>query len=210
MSWVAAGTAAVGIGVGAWKAHKANQGLKNLAGQPQPQYSMSPELSSYYNRMNEQSQYGFSPTQKAQFGQDMAQQQNTAFRQGVNMSGGNMAQALQVGLGSQRLGALNQFAAQDSALQQQKLQAFGGVVNDVQQQGNLINQNKIQQRTMLEQAYGGALQAGLGDISQGVMSAGSSLAYGQAGKNPYATPPMRMAQGAADYSDWDPSRYDFR
>lgn len=177
---LAALTAIPQIATGLYSTIQGAKGLKNLAGQPQPQYSMSPEYTDYYNRINAQSQYGYSPEQTAQFGQGVAQQQNTGFRQGVSMSGGNLAQALRTGLAGQNLGAFNQFAAQGAALQQQKLGQVGAAAGQMQEQQNLINQQKIQRRMALEQAYGGALQSGLSNMASGLTS-GLGLGFMQGG-----------------------------
>lgn len=170
MTWVAAGVATVSIGTGIYEHTQAKKALKNLQNQPLPQYTMAPEQQNYYNRVNQASQYGFSPQETAAFKQNVAQQQNTGYQQGIQQSGGNLAQALSAGFGAQNLQTQNQFAAQGAELQRQKLGMLGSAAGEVQGQQNLINQNQIQRRNTLEQAYGQAMQAGLGNISSGLQS----------------------------------------
>lgn len=177
------------IGLGIYEAWQANKGLKNLQGQPMPQYSISPEMQSYYNTVQKRSNYGYDPSEKAAFKQNVAQQQNTGFNQAVNMSGGNLAQALNVGFKAQGLNAFNQFAAQDAALHRQNINQWGGAASQMQGQQNLINQQKISQRNMLEQAYGQALRSGLYNVTSGLGSAlgmATGAKGGGMGSNPYA------------------------
>lgn len=168
--WGAAIGGVLGAGIGAWQFGQAQKGLKNLAGQPMPQYLMSPEQQQYYNTVQQRSQYGFDPNEKAAFQQNVAQQQNTGYQQAVQQSGGNLAQAISAGLGQQKLGAFNQFAGQDAALHRQNIGDWGQAAGQMQQQQNLINQQQIQRRTQLEQAYGGAMHQGLTNIAGGLMS----------------------------------------
>jgi hypothetical protein len=166
---LALATAVPQIGLGALETANSLKGLKNLQGKPMPAYTMSPEYQQYYDTTRQRSQYGFDPTERANFNQNISQQQNTGYRQAVNQSGGNLAQAISVGLGAQNLGAQNQFAAQDASQHRQNIEQWGGAANQMQQQENLINQQKIQYRTQLEQAYGGALKSGLQNITNGLM-----------------------------------------
>ncbi len=162
-------TGGVQAGLGVYEAINANRGLKNLQGQPMPGYSMSPEFQNYYNTAQQQAQGGFSGAETAAFKQNLAQQQNTGFQQGIQQAGGNLGQALSNGLQAQNIGAINQFAGQDAQLHRQNIAQWGQAANQMQDQQNLINQNKIQRRTQLEQAYGGALNKGLSNITSGLM-----------------------------------------
>ncbi len=172
-------------GLGIYEAYQGSKALKNLQGQPMPEYSMSPEYTDYFNQTKQRSGFGFDPSEKAAFNQNVAQQQNTGFQQGIQQSGGNLAQALSAGFGAQNLQAQNQFAGQNAQLHRQNLADYGQAAGQMQNQENLINQQKIQRRTQLEQQYGGALQAGLHNITSGLMS-GIGLgvnAYGTLGGN---------------------------
>ncbi len=169
-------TAVPQVALGAYEAFQGARGLKNLAGQPMPEYSMSPEFQNYYNMTKDRSAYGFDPSETANFKQNVAQQQNTGFRQGVQMAGGNLAGALNAGFKAQNLTSMNQFAAQDAQQHRANISQYGGAAGEMMGQENLINQEKIRHRTQLEQAYGGALKAGLGNITSGLMS-GAGLGF---------------------------------
>ncbi len=157
-------------GLGIYEAYQGSKALKNLQGQPMPEYSMSPEYTDYFNQTKQRSGFGFDPSEKAAFNQNIAQQQNTGFQQGIQQSGGNLAQALSAGFGAQNLQAQNHFAEQNAQLHRQNLADYGQAAGQMQNQENLINQQKIQRRTQLEQQYGGALNAGLSNITSGLMS----------------------------------------
>lgn len=195
--WGAAIGGAVGAGVGIYQATQANKALKNLAGKPMPNYTLSPEQQDYYNRANAQSQYGFDPGQVAAFKQNVSQQYNTGYRNAVNQSGGNMAQALANGLGAQRLNSFNQFAADDASLKQRKFAQLGGVVNGVQGQYNLATGENIHRRYALENAYGHAMQAGLANTVQGIQS-GIGLYY-QAKKDGLGNQSQQQSQDSTQY-----------
>jgi hypothetical protein len=154
-------------GLGVWEAIKGYQGLKNLENQPMPNYSLAPGLQDYFNQTKVQSQYGFDPSQTAAFKQGVSQQQNTGYRQGIELGGGNLAQALSVGLSAQNLGAQNQFATENAQLKSQHLQQYGQAAGELQSEQNLATQADIARRNQLEQAYGGALQTGLKNITSG-------------------------------------------
>ncbi len=203
-----AGVGAIQTGLGIYEAYQGSKALKNLQGQPMPEYSMSPELQSYYNTTAQRSNFGFDPSEKAAFNQNIAQQQNTGFQQGIQQSGGNLAQALSAGFGAQNLGAQNQFAGQDAQLHRQNIGDWGAAAGQLQGQQNLINQQKIQRRTQLEQAYGGALNAGLTNISSGLMgglgmlSKGFGTLGGQSQQQSYA-PSQSQQQGFGSMVDQD-------
>src|SRR5277367_3175824 len=76
----------VQAGLGLFEAVKGAQGLKNLEGQPMPTYSLAPQLSDYYNKVSA-NQGGFNAAQKGEFAQNVAQQQNTGYKQGIEMGG---------------------------------------------------------------------------------------------------------------------------
>ncbi len=209
--------------LGGIEAYYAYKGLQNLEGQPMPGYTMSPEFQDYYNQSKQRSSYGFDPSEKAAFNQNVAQQQNTGFQQGVQQSGGNLAQALSAGFGAQNLQSQNQFAGQNAQLHRQNFQDFGQAAGQMQSQENLINQDKIRRRIQLEQAYGGALQTGLGNISNGLNSgagatngttwgssqqapqppqlSGSQMGYGMGARPQYSLDP---SQGQSPYSVQSP------
>ncbi len=179
--WGTAIGAVVGAGLGAYQTYQGQKGLKELAKQQMPQYTISPEQQQYYDVVKNRAQYGFDPNEIAAFKQNVAQQQNTGFQQGVQMAGGNLAQAISNGLGAQKLNSFNQFAAQDSQQKRENIGLWGQSVGAMQGQNNLINEQRIQHRYRQEQAYGGALQAGLSNIASSAQ--GAAALYGSYGKS---------------------------
>ncbi len=200
-TWVAAGVATVGIGVGVYQHSQAKKALKNLQNQEMPQYTMSPESRNYYDTVRQQAQGGFSNAETAAFKQNLAQQQNAGYQQAIQQSGGNLGQALSTGLQAQNIGALNQFAGQDAQLHRQNIAQLGAATGDVQGQYNLINQQKIQRRTMLEQAYGQAMQAGLSNMYGGLQAGGNAVNYSLANNQSGGQSQVGMGQSFGGPSD---------
>ena len=201
---LALATAVPQVGLGLYETIKSAKALKNLQGQAQPQYSMSPEYQQYYNTTAQNANQGFTGAETAAFKQNVAQQQNTGFQQGVSMSGGNLAQALASGFKAQNIGAMNQFAGQDAQLHRQNIEAWGGAAGQMQQQQNLINQQKIQHRMQLESAYGGALKSGLGNITNGLMG-GLGLGSMMQGQQNQSQQPPSYGYSSASYGMGNPS-----
>lgn len=203
-SWAGGGAQTT---LGAIESYYAYQGLQDLEKQPNPEYNVSKGLTDYYNTTKERSAYGFDPAETAAFRQNVAQQQNTGYRQGVALGGGNLARSLSLGLGADRLNSFNQFAAQDAQQKRANISEWGNAAGQVQNQENLINQDKIRRRIQLETAYGSALQTGLGNISNGLNSgagATSATTWGSsqqaqlpAGGNTASTPQQyTMSEGS--------------
>lgn len=180
MAWLAAIPQIVG---GIYQTAQSQRGLNKLASEPLPEYSVSPELKNAYGRAEQMSNQGYTGAEQAAFGQNVAQQQNTGFQQGIEQSGGNLAQALRTGFGAQKLNAQNDFAASDANLHRANIHYADSLAQEVQNQSNLINQNKIQRRTMLEQAYGAGKTTGISNIMGGSMASLYSLAGGGAPGN---------------------------
>ena len=201
MSYIAAGVAAAGlainVGTNIAKNVKSKKAAKELAKQPTQEFSVSPEQRYAYDLAKQNSQFGYTEGQKADFKQGVAQQQNTAFQQGVQMSGGNLAQALRAGLAGQNLQAQNQFAANDAAIQQQKIGQLYQQTAGLTDQYNMIQQNRINRQNMLAQAYGQARQDTSANIQTGIQQAGAiggqAAAIKQAGgyENIYGTKELK-------------------
>lgn len=157
--------AAASLALGGYEAFKGAQGLKKLNKEKYPEYSISPELQNSYGRAEQMAGMGYTPQEAANFRQNVAQQQNTGFRQGVNAGGGNLAQALRTGLQAQNLGAFNSFSASDAALHRSNIHYADQLGQQVSNQRNLITGSQVQRRNMLEQAFGGALRQGLSNMA---------------------------------------------
>lgn len=180
---------------GGIRAYKANKALKNLQGQPMPQYSLSPQLSNAYAmaQKNVNNAQGYTPEETAAFTQNLAMNNNAAFQRAKDIGGGNLSSAIGAGINYGNIGALNKFAASDAALRREtQMQNQGQLYNlagQLQNQQNLADQAKIQQRMQLESAYGQALQQGLGQIQNApgqfasIYTAGGGFGGSQKGNN---------------------------
>jgi len=133
-----------------------------------------------------------------------------------------MAQALSAGLAANNLGALNTFASNDAALHRNNIRNLQGLAGGMQNQRNLIDQNKIANYNAKLHAYGAAMQRGLqnmasasstalssysgslGNSSNAFSNSGMSQDYGQ---NDYA-PSSAMGQSAS--GSYDPTEKDFQ
>lgn len=163
----------VNLGLGAYKTYQARKGLKNLAGQPMPQYSLSPELSSAYNMAQQNANQGYSGEETAAFKSNLAQNNNSGYQRAKDMSGGSLSGAINAGVNYGNIGALNQFAAQGNQIKRQNQNTFYGLAGQVQGQRNMNTQAQLQHRQQLESAYGNALSQGLNSISSGLGTVGA-------------------------------------
>ena len=130
----------------------------------QPTYGLTSSMKSAKAQAEQVAQMGYTPQERAAFEQRLATSGNTAFRRATDMSGGNMAQALQGALNAQNIAAQNQFAAQDAALRRQNIAARNQIYGMEQ---NLENQNvRTQQELMKARAksLGEQRQSGLSNL----------------------------------------------
>ncbi len=111
--------------------------------------------------------------------------QNAAYHKAIDISGGQQNNAISGILKANRLGAYNQFAAQDATLHLQNQHYADQVGQGITNQRNLITGQDIQNRNRQEQAWGGALQSGLTNVA----SAGNFYSMTAGGYNPYGTTP---------------------
>lgn len=152
---------------------KANKALKALGEQKYPEFTDSPEMRNAYNRAEAMSKYGYSPEERAKFEQDLARNQAGAYQSAVDMSGGNMSQAIGGVLQANQTDAINKFAAGGADLKRQNIQYADSLAQRLQSQRNLQTQNLIARRQMLESAYGQAKSSGLSNVTSGFASIGA-------------------------------------
>lgn len=167
------GAAAQGI-LGASQYAKSQKALKDLEGQPVPEYSQGPELTQAYQQAQAMSQRGYMSEEKAAFQQQLARTQTGQSRSALDMTGGQMGGAINSVLQANQTGAINQFAADDAGLRRENIRHAGGLAQAVQQQQNLQQQNKIQRRNMLESAYGQSSATGQENIVNAFTGAAST------------------------------------
>jgi len=186
MSWVAVGVAGVGaavsIGTSISNRKRAEKALAEINKTTQPEYQEDPRLTEAYNRAEAMTKYGFAPEEKAQFQNQLARGQNAQRQSALDLGGGNTASAINSVLQANQTNAINQFAAQDAGLRRENIRYADSLAGQVQSQQNLIQQQKIARRQMLESAYGGAIAQqnqnqyqAMGDLTNiGVAAAGTS------------------------------------
>lgn len=199
---IAAGAAlAKGIG-GAIQKSKAQKALEELGKTPAPEYGITPELQGAYQRAEAMSRYGFAPEEKAQFQSQLARQQSGARQSALDISGGGMGAAIGSVLQAQQTGAVTDFAAKGAGLRRENIRYADTLAGQIQSQQNLIQQQRISRRQMLEESYGKASAMGteamygaLGDVSNIAMA---SMGKGGIGKReikpPSSLPPTDWTQ----------------
>jgi hypothetical protein len=167
--------------LGAIQAIKGYRNLRELSKQPYPELSISPELQKAYDRAEAMRNQGFTSEEESAFQQGIARQTAGAFRQATDISGGGLARAISAGLQAQNLQAQSQFAAQGAQMRRQNIQYVDDLARAIQQQRNMIDQEKIARRQQLEQAYGLAAQTGLTNIASSLSGIGA-MAFEQYGR----------------------------
>ncbi len=172
--YIAGGT----LALGAFQTYMANRGLRNLQKEAMPSYSPTSQLIAANNRAQQMSQRGFTPEQEANFKTNLATTQNTAYNNAVSQSGGNLAQAINAGLKSQNINALNEFAAADASKRQQNIQYADSFANRFQNIKDDNTRNALQYRLMREQALGAGMTQGTQNLATGANAALASLYKG--------------------------------
>lgn len=169
--------------VGAIQWGQANKALNQLDKQAVPEYSQGPELTQAYQQAQAMSKRGYSAEETAAFQQQLGRSQTGQARSALDMTGGSMGGAINSVLQANQTGAINQFAAQDAGLKRQNIAYAGGLAQAVQAQQNLQQQQKIQRRTMLEEAYGAAKSQGMANVADAFSGAAtaSQASYGGPG-----------------------------
>jgi hypothetical protein len=165
------------LGLGALQAVPSLINLVKLSREERPNYKVGNEMQSAYDTSFQRSKMGFTPAQTGAFRQNIAQAQNTDYYNARNMAGGNLAQAISGGLTGRRLGAYNNFAAQDAAQQNQNLNTWYGQAGRMQGQQNMATQQDIAYRMAKENAAGAGLSSGLTNIASGI-NANQALGLG--------------------------------
>lgn len=176
----AIGSAALGL----FQTFQGIKGLNQLSKEQAPNYTVSPELQSAYGRAEGMTNQGFTTEQEGAFRQNLAQSNNLAYRRAVDASGGSMSGSILGAIQGQNIGALNQFAADDAEQRMQNIRYADSLASQLQNQQNMATQVDIENRRMKEQAYGGAVQSGLGNMA-GSLNLWGALGY--ANQNTQAT-----------------------
>jgi len=104
--------------------------------------------------------YGYTAQEDAAFKNNLARLNTQRYRL-ASQTNPNMASNINAGIQYGSIGALNEFAKNDAILKQQKI---GQLASSIRSQDNMNVQNKINQKSQMEQAYGEAYKAGLSNV----------------------------------------------
>ena len=167
---------AVGVGAGLYQTLWANKQINKLNSQPAPNYEISPELQASYSEAQSNKNIGLTSEEKTAFQANLNRGSATNLYNATKMGGGNLATSLEGAVSSENLGAYDKLAATDADMRRQNLQQYYQMSGQMQNQKNLISQQKIQYREQQEQVYGQALQAGLSNLTKGLQGVGSAAA----------------------------------
>lgn len=159
--YIAGGTAALGLGQTAIALYQLNK----LKREKMPTIGISPQLQSAYNSSQEMAKRGYTGQEEGAFKNNLAINNNTTYKNAVNQSGGNLAQAINAGLQSQNINALNQFAANDASLKRDNQRYANTFANEFQGIQNENERNALKYRLMREQALGTAASQGLTNLA---------------------------------------------
>jgi hypothetical protein len=187
---------AIQAGLGIYQLIRGGIEQNKLNNMKQPTYGLTSSMKSAKAQAEQMAQMGYTPQERAAFEQRLATSGNTAFRRATDMSGGNMAQALQGALNAQNIAAQNQFAAQDAALRRQNIAARNQLYGTEQ---NLENQNVATQNQLMmarAQSLGAQRQSGMSNL----VGALGGLMGGMGGtSSPKSTPVTNVDTGSPLY-----------
>lgn len=150
------------LGLGALQTGLSLYGLSKIG--KQNDYTISPEIGNAYNRAESMAREGFTGEEEAGFKQNLARSNRLRLQRGLDAGGSGLAGAVNAGINSTNIGALNEFASSDAALKRKNIQYADTLAQAIQHQRNLQTQNLNREREMKQQAYGGALKSGLENI----------------------------------------------
>lgn len=170
--------AAANTGLGLYQYFDSRKKLKELIAQGVPQFGEDAAMRDARLLANNEARYGFSPEQKAAAEQGRSRVNNTRYNRAINLAGGNLAGAINAGVNYSNVGAVNEFAAKDAALQQQKQRYANTFAQNLQSLKNQNSSNAYNYHNQAEQALGHAQQAGLNNIVAGAAYASTSYGNG--------------------------------
>ena len=188
----------VGTGIGLYQTFEGLDLLKKLEQQPVPEESISPELQNAYNKVNEYAGKGYTPEETAVFQTQTNRAANTAYNKGVALGGNSLGNVLQGTINTDELMSYDQFAAQSADIRRKSITDLASEADKIQEQKNRIQDQRLNHRMQLEQAYGGVVKSGLENIMKnfGVGGATGSL-YDYAGGK------KQQDDGTGDGNLWD-------
>lgn len=170
MSWAAVVVSAVGAGTAIYqnqqaknRERRAQSALDDLSKEKLPEYTQTPEMSSYYSRIlnNTVNPRGISAADKANAQRGATDAINTTLYNIRGQSGGNTSRFLAGALTPALLNANTNVALADARMKNENynrsLSMLGGLVSGVQNLGNMNTTAAMNRRLMTEQALGGSI-----------------------------------------------------
>lgn len=145
--------------------------MRQLSKVSMPEYSVSPELQSSYNRAEKMAMQGYTPAERASMFQSQAGSTAAQTRAGLARTGGSMASALQV------IGGMNQnqfllgFGSQDAQLRRQNIKYADTLMRDVDKVKMMNQELRIRRDQEKRQAASNLFNMGLQNISSGLSDA---------------------------------------
>jgi len=137
---------------------------------PTPEFTQTPQMMSATSQAEQMAKSGFTPQERAAYDASLSTAGNTAYRRGVDMGGGNMAVALNSALNAQNLGARNELAIADAGIRRQNIASRNQLYGEGQELQDRNTQYAMQNRSNAQQAWGGAMSSGLGNLMGGATS----------------------------------------
>ena len=142
---------------GVYQARQASKALRNLASQPEPTYR---DPNSILAEAEAKTPTGYSGAEKAAFMNNLARLNTSRYRI-ASQTNPNMASNIGAGIDYGNVGAINEFAKNDAAIRRNKVNSLFGAITAADTRNT---SNAIANRRMLEQQYGQAYQAGVGNV----------------------------------------------
>lgn len=161
---------------------KGSSQLRDLHRQPVAQYGEDPEMAASRIRADQNSQYGFSPAEKAGFRKNIAEDINTQSQNALNLGGGQLGRVI---AGQGKINEMKgeaDFANRDAALHRQNIQYADKFSQQLQNLHNMNIAQQLKTRLMAEQSLGNAIKTGSENLVNAA-SGGLTLGIGEAKDN---------------------------
>jgi hypothetical protein len=153
------------------RARKQAEAMKEPGG-----YEITPEQRTAYERAQEMAKSGYTPEERGQFMQNIAQQQNLGYQRAMRGAQGNQwAGAVLAGVQAPKYGAMADFAARDAALRRQNIRYADQLGADISAQRNRETSRAQSEYSLLQQAYGQARKQGIQNVMNAAWMVGSYM-----------------------------------
>jgi len=146
--------------LGGYQMIKGNQELNKLQAQPVPQFTEDPVVMQNRVRAQQDAQYGYSPSEIANYNQRQAHLATQRYRMATAQAGSSLAGAIGAGINYGNINAAGNFASQDAALKRQNIRYADSFGQNLQSMRNRNTDNAYNYRMMAEKALGNAVKVG--------------------------------------------------